>query len=124
MEKKSEEKNLQFAKWMYYLANMHKLTDEDYEKETDPMFRDLMDQCRISNLSPEELEEYHKSVEEYQKIVENDKNAGGWGIGITVFPDIETFQKYKEEERRDAEKVYAEKKDVKESQSKGESPEK
>ncbi len=78
-------------KWMFYLTQMQNLTEEDYEKETDPFFRELMDACRISNLTPEELEEYQKSLEDSKK------SELAPFICVKYFPDMETFEKYKKE---------------------------
>ena len=55
-------------KWAYLLKNMQKMTLKDEAKETDPIFKRLYEESRLSNLNEEEMEEYKKSVLEYQDV--------------------------------------------------------
>ena len=55
-------------KWVYLLKNMQKMTPEDEAKETDPVFKKLYEASRLSNLNIEEMEEYRKSVLEYEDV--------------------------------------------------------
>lgn len=55
-------------KWVYLLKNMRKMTLEDEARETDPIFRKLYEVSRLSNLNTEEMEEYRKSVLEYEDV--------------------------------------------------------
>ena len=55
-------------KWVYLLKNMQKMTLKDEDKETDPIFKRLYEESRLSNLNEEEMEEYKKSVLEYQDV--------------------------------------------------------
>ena len=55
-------------KWVYLLKNMHKMRPTDETKETDPIFKKLFEASRLSNLNEEEMEEYKKSVSEYQDV--------------------------------------------------------
>ena len=55
-------------KWAYLLKNMQKMTLKDEAKETDPIFKRLYEESRLSNLNEEEMKEYKKSVLEYQDV--------------------------------------------------------
>ena len=55
-------------KWVYLLKNMHKMRPIDEAKETDPIFKRLYEESRLSNLNEEEMEKYKKSVLEYQDV--------------------------------------------------------
>ena len=68
----SRKKTIEFPslrhKWAYLLKNMQKMTLKDEAKETDPIFKRLYEESRLSNLNEEEMEEYKKSVLEYQDV--------------------------------------------------------
>ena len=68
----SRKKTIEFPslrhKWVYLLKNMQKMTLKDEAKETDPIFKRLYEESRLSNLNEEEMEEYKKSVLEYQDV--------------------------------------------------------
>ena len=53
--------------WLDLLKNMPKMDDSDYERQK-PLFRELMDVCRISKLNTMEKENYRKSVLEYEDV--------------------------------------------------------
>ena len=53
--------------WLDLLKNMPKMDDTDYERQK-PLFRELMDVCRISKLNTMEKENYRKSVLEYEDV--------------------------------------------------------
>jgi predicted transposase/invertase (TIGR01784 family) len=55
-------------KWVNLLKNMQKMTPEDEAKENDPIFKKLYEMSRLSNLNAEEMEEYKKSVLEYEDV--------------------------------------------------------
>ena len=55
--------------WLNLLKNMQKMDDGDYAAQA-PFFRELMDECRISNLNTMEKEKYEKSVLEYEDVRE------------------------------------------------------
>ena len=55
-------------KWVYLLKNMQKMTPTDEAKENDPIFKKLYEMSRLSNLNAEEMEEYKKSVLEYEDV--------------------------------------------------------
>ncbi len=55
-------------KWVYLLKNMRKMTPADEAKENEPIFRRLYEASRLSNLNEEEMEEYRKSVLEYEDV--------------------------------------------------------
>ena len=55
-------------KWVYLLKNMRKMTPTDEAKENDPIFKKLYEMSRLSNLNAEEMEEYKKSVLEYEDV--------------------------------------------------------
>ena len=55
-------------KWVYLLKNMQKMTPEDEAKGNDPIFKKLYELSRLSNLNAEEMEEYKKSVLEYEDV--------------------------------------------------------
>ena len=47
---------------------MQKMTPEDEAKENDSIFKKLYELSRLSNLNAEEMEEYKKSVLEYEDV--------------------------------------------------------
>ena len=53
---------------VYLLKNMRKMTPADEAKENEPIFRRLYEASRLSNLNEEEMEEYRKSVLEYEDV--------------------------------------------------------
>ena len=53
--------------WLDLLKNMPKMDDSDYERQK-PLFRELLDVCRISKLNTMEKENYRKSVLEYEDV--------------------------------------------------------
>ena len=54
-------------KWAYYLKNMEELTEEDVKGETG-IFKEFIDLCRLDNLNKEEMEDYKKSVLDYNDV--------------------------------------------------------
>ena len=56
------------VKWLYYLKNIQNMGEQDMEKEEDPIFKKLLEECKYSNLNNMEQEEYKKSLLEYEGI--------------------------------------------------------
>lgn len=54
-------------KWAYYIRNIGHLSEGDVKDETG-VFRDFIDQCRMSNLNKTEMREYKKSIMEYADV--------------------------------------------------------
>ena len=54
-------------KWAYYRRNIGKLNESDVRKETG-IFREFVNECRMSNLNETEMKEYKKSIMEYEDV--------------------------------------------------------
>ena len=54
-------------KWCYIIKNMWRLTDGDIPA-SEPTFRELYEECKLSKLSDMEKQEYEKSVLEYEDV--------------------------------------------------------
>ena len=54
-------------KWAYYIRNIGKLNESDVRKETG-IFREFVNECRMSNLNETEMNEYKKSIMEYEDV--------------------------------------------------------
>lgn len=54
-------------KWAYYIKNIGHLHEEDVENETG-IFREFINQCRMTNLNDTEMREYKKSIMEYADV--------------------------------------------------------
>ena len=54
-------------KWAYYIRNIGKLNESDVKKETG-IFREFVNECRMSNLNETEMNEYKKSIMEYEDV--------------------------------------------------------
>mgnify|MGYP003291728763 CR=1 FL=1 len=59
----------ELRQWLYLLKNMQNLDEDDYLEQCG-IFRDLLDECRISKMSKMENETYKKSVLEYEDVQE------------------------------------------------------
>ena len=59
----------ELRQWLYVLKNMQYFDETDYAQEAG-IFKELLDECRISKLNDMEKEEYHKSVLEYEDVQE------------------------------------------------------
>ena len=71
MTKKISELETKFEKWIYLMKNMHKMKNIPPEF-ADPMFRRLFLLAEINNFTPEEREQYYKSLEsmgDYYNII-------------------------------------------------------
>ena len=54
-------------KWAYYIRNIGKLNESDVRRETG-IFREFVNECRMSNLNETEMNEYKKSIMEYEDV--------------------------------------------------------
>ena len=54
-------------KWAYYIRNIGKLSESDVRRETG-IFREFVNECRMSNLNETEMKEYKKSIMEYEDV--------------------------------------------------------
>ena len=54
-------------KWAYYIRNIGKLSESDVRRETG-IFREFVNECRMSNLNETEMKEYEKSIMEYADV--------------------------------------------------------
>ena len=54
-------------KWAYYIRNIGKLSESDVRRETG-IFREFVNECRMSNLNETEMNEYKKSIMEYEDV--------------------------------------------------------
>ena len=71
MTKNISELETKFEKWIYLMKNMHKMKNIPPEF-ADPMFRRLFLLAEINNFTPEEREQYYKSLEsmgDYYNII-------------------------------------------------------
>ena len=59
----------QLRNWLYVLKNMQNFNESDYQKQTG-IFKNLLDECRISKMSEMEKKDYEKSVLEYEDVQE------------------------------------------------------
>lgn len=57
----------QRQKWAYYIRNIGKLSESDVRRETG-IFREFVNECRMSNLNETEMKEYKKSIMEYEDV--------------------------------------------------------
>lgn len=66
--KRRREFSTQLEKWLYYIKNIKNMNKQDYLEETDPLFKDLLEQCSYSKLNETEKQQYKKSLLEYEGI--------------------------------------------------------
>ena len=75
-------------KWAYYIRNIGKLSESDVKRETG-VFREFENECRMSNLNETEMNEYKKSIMEYEDVqdacvaAKEDGFAEGRAEGLT-----------------------------------------
>lgn len=67
-KKSSLDKMSAQAHWCHVIRNMGDMKKEDELNETHPVFRELFEECRLSNLNETEMEAYKKSVMEYEDV--------------------------------------------------------
>ena len=53
--------------WLYLLKNMQDMDESDFRRQ-DGIFRELMEECRITKLNNMEKENYEKSIMEYEDV--------------------------------------------------------
>lgn len=54
-------------KWAYYIRNIGNMRESDVRRETG-IFREFVNECRMSNLNETEMKEYEKSIMEYEDV--------------------------------------------------------
>ncbi len=59
----------ELRQWLYVLRNMQDFDEADYERQ-EGIFRNLLDECRISKMNKMEKENYEKSILEYEDVQE------------------------------------------------------
>ncbi|MDR1417357.1 MAG: Rpn family recombination-promoting nuclease/putative transposase [Prevotellaceae bacterium] len=69
-QKKANELETNIDHWLYYLKNMNRLKEAPATAKESSVFQRLFDVAQINKLTPKEMEAYHKSVLEYDDIVE------------------------------------------------------
>lgn len=57
----------EMRRWIYLLKNMQDMDESDFRMQ-DGIFRELMEECRITKLSTMEKENYEKSILEYEDV--------------------------------------------------------
>lgn len=77
----------EMRQWLYLLKNMQDMDEMDFEQQRG-IFRDLMEECRISKLSTMEKEHYEKSVLEYEDVqgalqcAREEASEEGYALGL------------------------------------------
>ena len=64
---KSQELSDELQQWLYLLKNMQDMDESDFRRQ-DGIFRELMEECRITKLNNMEKENYEKSIMEYEDV--------------------------------------------------------